>query len=103
MSAGRASCPGHCGQQGFDCEGSQSFPRIYLEVLAAFLLQCRERGTGDPSDDAAWGLVAWERMLTALWRALTRPYPGIRPPLMCCGRRPNGLPAESEAKDSKAS
>ena len=41
---------GNCSQQGFSCEDRQSF--LHWAVVAV-LLQCRDRGTGDPGDDGA--------------------------------------------------
>ena len=44
-------------------------------------------------------------MPTTLWRAHSgsSPYPGMSPPLTCCGRSPDDPAAESGAKDSSAS
>ena len=50
-------------------------------------------------------MVPSATMLTTAWRARTSSsrYPWTRPPLMCCGRRPDGPAAESSAKERRAS
>ena len=69
----------------------ETFSDGYWPVAVVLLLLRCEQGTGDQRGNGAWN-VALGMMRTVAWRQRSNSslYPWRRPPLMCCGRGPDG-------------
>ena len=84
--------------------GPRGFSSGTSHLQGIFSGQRCERSAGNSGDDGAKDLVFGEDADHAVeTRMRSSLHPGMSPPLMCCGRGPDGPPAESRANESKAS